>query len=207
MTTTAVFPEAGVGPGPRPLYRFTVKQYHHLIDAGVLRSGDRVELLEGYLVPKMTQKPPHPTSLEILRDILAARVPSEWIIRSQAPITTQDSEPEPDLAVVLGPRQRYWQKHPRPADTALVIEVADTTLSEDQGRKQRIYARARVPVYWIVNLPESQVEVYTEPRGGRAPAYRRCQVYCITDSVPIVVAGQDQGVFPVRDILPSRGAP
>jgi Uma2 family endonuclease len=202
MTTTVVSPEAGVGPGTRPIYRFTVKQYHCLIDAGVLRSGDRVELLEGYLVPKMTQNPPHPTSLELLRDILAARVPSQWVIRSQAPITTQDSEPEPDLAIVLGPRRRYSKTHPRPADAALVIEVADTTLSEDQGRKQRIYARARIPEYWIVNLPESQVEVYTEPRGGRAPAYRQRQVYGVTDSIPTVIAGQDLGVIAVRDILP-----
>jgi Uma2 family endonuclease len=150
----------------------------------------------------MTQKPPHPTSLEILRDILAARLPPEWIIRSQAPITTRDSEPEPDLAIVRGPRPRYWQTHPRPADAAVVIEVADTTLAEDQGRKQRIYARARIPEYWVVNLPEGQVEVYSEPRGGRAPAYRQQKVYGITDSVPIVIAGQNLGVFAVRDILP-----
>jgi hypothetical protein len=201
MTTTPVSPEAGAASGIRPLYQFTVKQYHRLIEAGVLHSGDRVELLEGYLVSKLTQTPPHPTSLEILRDTLAARVPSEWIIRSQAPITTQDSEPEPDLVVVPGPIRRYLKAHPRPADVALVIEVSDTTLLEDQGRKQRVYARARLPVYWIVNLPENQVEVYTEPRGGRAPAYRQCQVYGITDSVPIVVAGQDLGAFPVRDIL------
>jgi hypothetical protein len=84
----------------------------------------------------------------------------------------------------------------------LLVEVADTTLDEDRGAKRRVYARNRVPCYWIVNLNESVVEVYTAPRGGRSPGYREQRDYGPDDSVPLVIDGQSLTPVPVRDMLP-----
>jgi Uma2 family endonuclease len=189
-------------PPDLPLYRFSVEQYHQMIRAGVLREGERAELLEGWIVPKMTQNPPHPVAIQLLEQGLASRLPAGWIRRTQAPITTRDSEPEPDVSVVRGPARRYLDHHPRPDEIALVVEVADSSLAEDRAVKGRLYARARLPVYWIVNLVDSQIEVYTDPRGGRSPAYRRRQDYAPGDAVPLLIGGEDCGAIPVRDLLP-----
>jgi Uma2 family endonuclease len=189
-------------PPDLPLYRFSVEQYHRMIQAGVLREGERVELLEGWLVLKMTINPPHPVAIKLLENELASRLPADWITRTQAPITMRDSEPEPDVSVVRGPARRYRDHHPRPDEIALVIEVADSSLAEDRTVKARLYAAARLPIYWIVNLVDGQVEVYTQPRGGRNPRYRRRQDCAADDAVPLLVAGQDCGTIPVRDLLP-----
>jgi Uma2 family endonuclease len=189
-------------PPGLPLYRFSVEQYHQMIQAGVLREGERLELLEGWLVPKMTINPPHPVAIKLLENELASRLPADWITRTQAPVTTRDSEPEPDVSVVRGPVRRYRDHHPSPDEIALVIEVADSSLAEDRTVKARLYAAARLPIYWIVNLVDGQVEVYTEPRGGRNPRYRQRQDYAAEDAVPLLIAGPDCGTIPVGDLLP-----
>jgi Uma2 family endonuclease len=194
-------PHAMPPPG-LPLYRFSVAQYHRMIQAGVLREGERVELLEGWLVPKMVRNPQHDSTLTRLYRRLQRLLPDDWLIRVQCALTVRRSEPEPDVAVVRGPEDRYNTRHPRPRDTGLVIEVADTTLDRDRGFKLRTYARARFDLYWIVNLPESRVEVYTAPRGGRTPSYRRRQDYAVGDAVPVVLGKQHFGAIPVRELLP-----
>src|SRR5438105_2876312 len=86
-----------------PVRRFTVAEYHQMIAAGILGEDDKVELLEGLIVPKMARKPPHDAVLGIADDVIRARLPSAWKVRIQSAITTADSEPEPDIAVVRGP--------------------------------------------------------------------------------------------------------
>jgi putative restriction endonuclease len=184
------------------LYRFSVAQYHAIIDAGVLHSGDKVELLEGLLVKKMTRKPPHDVALDLANDELGTRIPPGWRLRLQSAITTTDSEPEPDVVVVPGPARRYIRAHPGPTDIALVIEISDTTLDHDRIVKGRIYARARLPVYWIVNIPNRQIEVYTQPRSGRNPTYRQRRDYLPGEKIPLVIAGQEVGSITVEDLLP-----
>jgi hypothetical protein len=187
---------------PLAVYRFTVEQYHRMIEAGILGPDDRVELLEGWIVPKMPQNPPHSVTIKLLDAGLTAQLPAEWITLVQAPITTRDSEPEPDLAVVRGPIRRYMQRHPGPAEIGLVIEVADSTLHQDRQAKAGIYARAHLSAYWVVNIVEAQIEVYTEPRGGRSPGYRNRQDYRPQHAIPLVLGGKDCGTIPVRDLLP-----
>lgn len=183
-------------------YRLTVEQYHRMIEAGVLVEGDPVELLEGLLITKMTKNPPHDTSLSLTHYAIADLLPSGWVIRIQSAVTTGDSEPEPDIAVVLGPRRRYAKAHPRPKHVALLVEVADASLSEDRGRKARLYARARIPIYWIVNVREFKVEVYTDPKGGRSPGYSRRRDYGIDDSVTLIIEGKEVGRIAVKELLP-----
>lgn len=186
------------------LYRFRVEQYEKMIEAGVLTSGDRVELIEGIVVQKMTQHPPHAATIDYTLDALRPLLPEGWRLREQKPIKLSDSEPEPDLVVVRGPRQRYDARHPGPRDIALLIEVADTSLEGDRQDKGRMYARARIPIYWIINLNARQVEVYTEPKGGKVPAYRRRSDYRLDAKVPLVIEESEVGQVSVGDLLPSR---
>jgi Uma2 family endonuclease len=92
--------------------------------------------------------------------------------------------------------------HPAPADVALVVEVADSSLELDRTEKLRVYARARIPVYWIVNIPDMQIEAYSQPRGGRSPTYRQRRDYLPAEMIPVVIAGQSAGTIAVRDLLP-----
>src|SRR5437762_1378211 len=116
---------------PLPSYRFTLRQYHRMMETGVLTEHDRVELLEGRIVPKMPHNPPHDTAVDLTQTTITAILPAGWRVRVQSAVTLADSEPEPDVAVVRGPARRYAHCHPRPKDIALIIEVADTSLRED----------------------------------------------------------------------------
>jgi Uma2 family endonuclease len=185
-----------------PIYRFSVEQYHQMIDAGVLRSGDKCELLEGWITAKMTQNRPHATAVRRIHRWLSRTLRDDWVICVQTPIALRQSEPEPDLSIVKGPEERYTTRHPGAQDVGLVIEVADASLEQDRGPKLRLYARSRIPSYWIVNLLEHHIEVYTDPRAGRSPNYRRRQDYSPGDSISLTLGGQSFGAIPVRDLLP-----
>lgn len=185
------------------IWRFTTDQYHGLIDAGVLAEGEPVELLGGWLVHKMTQRPPHPIAIDLLREALAHPLSGNWYLRTQAPIRVSDGEPEPDLAVARGHCRDYRQRHPGATDITLVIEVADTSLARDRGVKKQIYARAGIPVYWIVNLIDRQIEVYTDPTGpADEPDYRKRRDFGADERVPVVLDGVEVGTLPVADLLP-----
>lgn len=186
-----------------PLHRFSVDQYEKMLEAGILRSEDRVELIEGIVVQKMTQHPPHAVAIDYTQDALRPLLPDGWRLREQKPIKLSNSEPEPDLVVVRGPLQRYERRHPGPRDIALLIEVADTSLEADRQEKGRTYARARIPVYWIINLIDRQVEVYTEPKGGKTPAYRRRTDHGIDARVSLIIEGNEVGQVSASDLLPS----
>jgi Uma2 family endonuclease len=188
---------------PLPVRRFTVDEYHRMIETGILRSGDPVELLDGWLALKTTRSPPHDVALSLAEERIAELLPGDWFRWVQMAITLPESEPEPDLVVVRGPRRRYAGRHPGPKDIALVVEVADATLETDRTEKGRIYARAGIAVYWIINLPDSRIEVYSEPSGpGRAPRYRRRHIYGATRSVSLILHERNVGQTPVRDLLP-----
>lgn len=186
------------------LHRFSVDQYEKMIEVGVLTSNDRVELIEGIVVQKMTQHPPHAVAIDYTLDALRPLLSEGWRLREQKPIKISDSEPEPDLVVVRGPLQRYERRHPGPREIALLIEVADTSLEADRQDKGRTYARARIPVYWIINLNDRQVEVYTQPKGGKSPAYRYRINYASTAKMPMMIEGNEVGQVSVSDLLPSN---
>jgi Uma2 family endonuclease len=175
-----------------------------MIEAGILGEDDDVELLEGWIVPKMPRNPPYDGMISIIMlDVLTPRLPGDLHCRGQSAVTTPDSEPEPDLAVVRGPKRDFLTRHPGPADMLLVVEVADSSLERDRTHKARIYANAGVPVYWIVNLVDVQVEVYTDPTGpDPAPAYRTRRIYRPGDLVPFVVDGRELGPIPAQELLP-----
>ena len=131
-------------------------------------------------------------------------LPSEWLCFSQSAITTAESEPEPDIAIVRGPDSRYAKRHPTPSDIAIAIEVADSSLVRDRVIKNRIYARASVPEYWIVNIPERQLEVFTQPTISEfgEPTYARSAIVPESENVALHLQGQQIATIIVRELLP-----
>lgn len=190
-------------PTDMPVRRFSVDEYHRLIEDGYFSSDERFELLEGFIVQKMPRDPVHDVAVEIAHELLRARLPEGWRIRVQSAITTNDSEPEPDLAVVRGQPRDHMTAHPGPSDVALVVEVSNTTLRNDQTNKARVYARAGVRVYWIINLVDRRAEVYEEPTGpDAAPAYRRRADYRLEATIPLVIGGIAVAPILISELLP-----
>lgn len=186
-------------PLPDFVWRLSVEQYHKMINTGILTEDDPVELLEGILVTKMPKNPPHSLVTQLVRDALARIFSLGWCVNTQEPITLAGSEPEPDVAVVRGERRQYANSHPGAGDTALVVEVSDSSLPRDRGLKKRTYAGAAIPMYWIVNLAERKVEAYSEPSGLD---YQQRQDYDDTTEIPVTIGGQEIGRIAVRELLP-----
>jgi hypothetical protein len=203
MSVTTSSPRDILEIPPVPVRRFTVDEYHHMIRAGFFADDERFELLEGWIVPKMIHSPLHETVVVLPHEQVQSQIPDDWRIRMKSGITTGDSEPEPDLALVRGAARDYISHHPGPNDVALAIEVADASLAQDRSLKARLYARASVPTFWIINLIDAKVEVYSDPTGpDTAPRYRQQQEYRAGDSISLVIAGQEVGRIDVRAMLP-----
>jgi Uma2 family endonuclease len=186
-----------------PLHRLSIRQYHQLAEHGVLTEDDDVELLQGWLVEKMTKSPRHDATISRLTRVLLPLLPAGWMLRVQSAITTQDSEPEPDLAVVQERPDDYATTHPGPADIGLVIEVADRSLNKDR-RKAMIYATAGIPTYWVVNLNEDCIEVYDEVStvDGR---YVLQETLALTDPIGLRLDGQVAATMSVGQLFAPRG--
>jgi hypothetical protein len=183
--------------------RLTLEQYHRMGETGILTPDDRVELLDGMLVTKPMKKSPHVASSQKVRRALDGLPSGTWFVNVQDPITLDDSEPEPDVSLILGPETDYDARHPRPGEIALVVEVSETSLSRDRDWKKRIYARNALPVYWIVNLVDGVLEVYTDPSGPvLTPDYGTARFLNPGDTVDVVVAGTVVGTVPVADLFP-----
>ena len=140
-TITSTMPPAARIPAwiPSRLYRMTVEQYEAMVASGAIASRNRFHLINGYLVEKMTQNPPHAVADELCGRELARVVPPGWHVRPAKPIRLpgRDSEPEPDRCVVRGTIDDYDERHPGPDDIALVVEVADSSLAEDRELRRR----------------------------------------------------------------------
>ncbi len=184
------------------LWRFSVEQYHDMARQGILLDGDPVELLEGLLVKKMTISPSHRLATRRVRIALEGVVPAGYYVDAPSPVTLQRSEPEPNVVVVRGADADYADRHPGPQDLLLVVEVSDSSLHRDRGFKKAIYAKAAIAVYWIVNLIDRRVEMYSDPIGPvERPDYRLHLDFGEADHVPVVIEGREIAKIPVRDVL------
>jgi Uma2 family endonuclease len=191
---------------PSPLYRMTVDEYEAMVASGALKARNRFHLINGYLVGKMTQNPPHRVADELCGAALARIVPADrYHVPGAKPVRLpgRDSEPEPDRCVVRGTIRDYEGHHPGPDEIALILEVADSSLADDRKLATEVYGPAGIPVYWIVNLVHRQVEVYSDPG---PQGYGTTAVFAEGQSVPVVIDGQPLGRIAVADILPSRPA-
>lgn len=182
--------------------QLSVARYQRMIANGDITAEDKVELLENWVVLKMPRNAPHDGTIDLVKAAFA-HLPVGWLLRVQQTLVLTDSQPEPDFSVVRGGPRSYLTYQPTAADTALVIEVADSSLLRDQRDKTRIYARAGIPIYWIINLVDRRIEVYTQPSGPTAvAAYGAFQTYQPGDVVPLVLDGAAVGSVPATDLLP-----
>jgi Uma2 family endonuclease len=190
------------GPFTAPiagLHRLTVKQYHKMIAEGVFAEDERVELIDGLLVDKMPHDPIHDGTIQKVNKRLIRISITGWEVRVQSSVTLSRSEPEPDLAIVREDADGYMRRHPGPEDIGLVVEVSNSSLEFDRTDKLRIYARASLPTYWIVNVVDEQIEVFEQPSGAD---YTASKTYRRGDSVPLTLDGTLVGSIPVTDLLP-----
>jgi Uma2 family endonuclease len=145
-------------------HRWTREAYDRMIEAGVLGSNDRVELIDGEIVCVSPQGSRHATAIQLAQEALQGAFEAGFIVRNQLPLALDAcSEPEPDLAVVRGEPRDYLAAHPAPEATILVVEVSDDSLERDRSTKGSLYARAGIPEFWIVNLIDRQIEVFRNP--------------------------------------------
>lgn len=143
---------------------FTVAEYYKMAEVGIIKSTDRVELINGDIIPMSPIKSPHAGIVDFLVEMLVITLHGEYVIKGQNPLRLSNtSEPEPDIVVAKFRKDRYASKHPRPKDVFLLIEVSDSTLDKDRKIKLPLYAKAGIPEYWIINIPKKQIEVYREP--------------------------------------------
>jgi Uma2 family endonuclease len=186
--------------------RLSVDQYEAMIENGILPESNRWELINGKLVEKMTKGGKHSASSERSWRAIHALLPAGWHVRIEKPvrIPRRRSEPEPDVSVARGSVDDY-EGHPGPSDVALVVEVAESSVAKDR-RLARVYGGGGIPVYWLVNIPDRQLEVYAHPVGGE---YSAATILGEHQSVELVIAGQVVGTIAVADLLPRAkgGAP
>ena len=142
--------------------RFSRAEYERLIDLGVFQPGEAIELIGGELMVAEPQGAAHYTAIRKSAKALEAAFGPGWEVRTEGPIgLDEDSEPEPDVAVVPGSPEDYSRAHPsRPV---LTVEVAESSLAVDRQRKGSLYARAGLADYWVLNLVDRVLEVYREP--------------------------------------------
>lgn len=152
--------------------RFTVDDYHRLIELGFIQEGDRIELIRGELVQIVAKGTPHSVCNTKLWRQLDRLLGDRAVVRGQEPVTLPDnSELEPDVVIARGKDDDYLAHHPFPEDILLIIEVSDSTLAYDQTTKLSVYAEHQISDYWIVNLVANQLECYSQPYHAASDDY------------------------------------
>jgi Uma2 family endonuclease len=155
-------------PAPDGHARFTRQAYHRLAELGLLSDDARVELIDGEIFMMLPIGPPQGGLITRLTDFFARRLPEELYCRVQLPIVVSDhSEPQPDIAIVGRREDDYRGEHPLSSNVALLIEVSQSSLKFDLGRKLRLYAKSGIVEYWVVDVDQQAVLVHCDPAGER----------------------------------------
>jgi len=150
-----------------PTFDFSVESYHKLVSSGVLKPTDKVELIEGKIIPMSPINSPHAACVERLGELLRQKKQDNQLVRSQNPITLgTHSEPEPDLALVKYRADFYEDNHPTAADVFIAIEVSYSTQKYDRETKIPLFAQYGIPEAWVVDLKAKTIEVYANPMNG-----------------------------------------
>ena len=148
-------------------HSFTVSEYERMGEADVFPPDARFELIEGEIIEMSPIGSRHAACVNIISDVFNKQLRGKSIVRTQSPIVLDDfSEPEPDVAILKFREDYYREAHPRPNDILMVIEVAETTVPYDRHVKMRLYSRAGIPEYLILNLPEDLLEYHSQPEMG-----------------------------------------
>jgi Uma2 family endonuclease len=186
-------PEEGLTP-----YRFSVEQYHRMIDIALLGEDERVELIRGEIVYNMPIGDPHMACVKRLAKFLGARYEHLAHMSTGDPIRLADSEPQPDFMLLVPKNDFYLSGKPVPADAYLIVEVADSSFEHDRDDKAPLYAENGVGEYWIVELNAETVHVYRDPQPGGT--YSSIQQF--TRGATLTIAALPGVSVAVADILP-----
>jgi len=166
----------------------TVEQYHYWLQkAGII--GKRTELLNGFIIEKMTKKAEHTFVVNELYELLRELIPDNLLVRKEDPLTLERSEPEPDISIVEGNRKKFKFSHPHTA--LLVIEAALSSVDIDR-EKASIYAAADIPEYWLIDLNLKQVQAFSEPNED---TYQKKKIYNISDSITLKIGKWNTKIF------------
>jgi hypothetical protein len=174
-------------------------EYERFVDLGVF-VGERLELLDGLLVVREPQASAHAAIMAHVAQVLAAGFGPAWHPRLHSPLALDDdSEPEPDVAIVAGAPRDYARAHPSTA--ALVVEIADSSLRLDRHLKGGLYARASLADYWIVNLVEGVLEVHRDPARASRGRWRYRSVEIVSPPASVAALAAPSVLIPVADLL------
>lgn len=161
-----------------------------------------IELLDGWVVDKMSHGPLAATVITILSDLFFRALNDGVSIRVQRPLHLRHSAPEPDIAIVAGRPMQFLQQNPTAAVTLAVMEVSDATLAKDRGVKLGVYARSAIPAYWLVNCVDHQLEIYSDPAPKkREPGYLRKITLHAGDVAVLQLPGQPRVQIPVAALF------
>lgn len=154
-------------PGTTSKRAFTADEFQKLDQINFFGPEERLELLDGEIRAMSPINPRHAAVVSDLVSLLHEILDKSWIVRCQAPLqVSTNSLPQPDVCVVRTKTGRYAKSHPSASDTALVVEVADSSVYTDLGQKRDLYAGAGVPEYWVFDLTENSVECFQNPQAG-----------------------------------------
>ena len=165
--------------------KFTLEMFEHLSDTGIFGEA-HVELLNGEILVKTMQKPPHAQTVRQLSKLFEQLFGERALLSAQLPLVMLAPPPdflEPDLTLLKLPAEQYKDRNPTSNDAIVVIEVSDTTLERDRGAKLEAYARNKIPEYWILNINETKLEVYREPKGNE---YRSRTLFTAGEGVTLL---------------------
>jgi Uma2 family endonuclease len=144
-----------------------VDDYYRMVEVGLLREDERVELIEGEVIRMSPIGSRHAACVARLTKLFSRLAGESAIVWVQNPVRLDDfSEPQPDVALLKPRADFYANAHPTPADVLLIVEVSDTTIGYDRQVKVPLYARAGVPEVWVIDLANETVETYAQPREG-----------------------------------------
>ena len=197
-------PASGALPFQAPVeFRlWSVPEYERMVEVGLLGEGEPVELIEGFLVLKMPRNNDHDRGIRKLNTRIVKLLPPGWTPQCQCAVVFDSSKPEPDFSICRGDESKYDARQPRSSDVALIVEVAFSSLAFDRKDKGRVFARAGIPVYWLINTVDREIDIYTDPTGeADVPGYRTVQTYGPGTAVPLVLDGQTVGTLAVDEIV------
>ena len=188
-------------------YRLTAQEFFQMVEADILPPKRRIALWEGQLYEKMAKKMPHAVGSSKVNMTLLRSLPEGWSLWPENPILIDDfTAPLPDVSIIRGTPDDFIRKSsvPKTEDIGLVVEIAEASLQKNLTTTLQIYARAGLPVYWVVNLVARRVEVYSEPRVAEdgVAGYSSVAMFDTDHDVPLVLGGREVARIPARALIP-----
>ncbi len=202
MTVSEPNPSLTLAAEAPPRKKFTREEVNRLLETGIFE-GQRFELIDGDLIDKMGQNPPHAFSIRLVAKWLQGVFPAECV-QVQLPIElsgddAESSVPEPDIAALPSLKPEYARRHPYASELVLALEVTDTRATFDLGRKAELYARSDVPEYWVLDIGRRLLTVHRQPDGAR---YRLIRIFSEDELVSL--ENRNEAVK-VGELLPGSG--